>query len=411
MKIWMLNHYATNMYFDGAGRHHSLAKYLIRMGHDVRIFCSNYGHNGGDNIEITRDDSLDCKGKDEVNYTFIKTTPYTGNGISRIKNMISFYINVQRICKRKVKKETRPDIILASSVHPLTLVAGIKIAKKFKIPCVCEIRDIWPLTLVEFKKLKKNSLLHKILLKLELWTYKNADKIIFTMEGGNEYIKDMHWDKIVPKEKIEYVNNGVDLELFESNKEKYQYNDEYLKEGNKTFVYAGSIGQANKVDKILEVAEKCMKNNLKDINFLIFGDGPQKERIEREANNMGLKNIKFRGHVEKKYIPSIVSKSYANLIFIEQIDLYKYGTSSNKSFDYLAAAKPIVLDYNFAYNYILNNRCGIVNENLYEGVNEILNINKEIYRKICMNAKETAAIFDFNNLAEKMYKIFIDLLM
>ena len=34
MKIWMLNHYATNQYFDGAGRHQSFAKYLIGDGQE-----------------------------------------------------------------------------------------------------------------------------------------------------------------------------------------------------------------------------------------------------------------------------------------------------------------------------------------------------------------------------------------
>ena len=45
MKIWILNHYATDMYFDGGGRHQSLAKYLIKLGHDVKIFCANTVHN------------------------------------------------------------------------------------------------------------------------------------------------------------------------------------------------------------------------------------------------------------------------------------------------------------------------------------------------------------------------------
>ena len=45
MKVWILNHYATDMYFDSGGRHHSLAKYLIKLGHDVKIFCANTEHN------------------------------------------------------------------------------------------------------------------------------------------------------------------------------------------------------------------------------------------------------------------------------------------------------------------------------------------------------------------------------
>ena len=37
-KIWILNHYATNMYFDNGGRHYSLAKYMINQNKDIEIF-------------------------------------------------------------------------------------------------------------------------------------------------------------------------------------------------------------------------------------------------------------------------------------------------------------------------------------------------------------------------------------
>ena len=50
MRIWIFNHYATDMYFDGAGRHQSFAKYLIRDGNEVKIFCASTVHNSDINI-------------------------------------------------------------------------------------------------------------------------------------------------------------------------------------------------------------------------------------------------------------------------------------------------------------------------------------------------------------------------
>ena len=57
--------------------------------------------------------------------------------------------------QKKILKQDKPDIIIASSVHPLTMVAGIKIARKLKIPCICEIRDLWPEAIFSFGKLKE----------------------------------------------------------------------------------------------------------------------------------------------------------------------------------------------------------------------------------------------------------------
>ena len=65
------------------------------------------------------------------------------------------------MAKEYAKSNGKPDIILASSVHPFTLVAGIKIAKKFGVPCICEVRDLWPESIVAYGALKKRSMIAK----------------------------------------------------------------------------------------------------------------------------------------------------------------------------------------------------------------------------------------------------------
>ena len=164
MNIWILNHYATDMYFDGAGRHQSFAKYLKLNGHDAKIFCASTVHNSDINIDTNGKLFIEHTGQDNVPYVFVKTSSYQGNGNQRIRNMVEFYFRLFKVVKSYKKNET-PDIILASSVHPLTLVAGIKIAKKMHIPCICEIRDLWPESLIEVGILGRHSLLARVLYK------------------------------------------------------------------------------------------------------------------------------------------------------------------------------------------------------------------------------------------------------
>ena len=52
--VWILNHYATAMYFDKGGRHYSLAKHLLSKGYKPIILCSNIRHNSTDEIEIEK---------------------------------------------------------------------------------------------------------------------------------------------------------------------------------------------------------------------------------------------------------------------------------------------------------------------------------------------------------------------
>jgi glycosyltransferase involved in cell wall biosynthesis len=187
--IWIWNHYATGMFNNRGGRHYWFAENLIKKGYKPTIFCANTHHNSSSIVEVG-DKKYVTDIADSIPFVFVKTYPYSGNGIKRIMNMGMFYKNLFPVSKEFSKTYGKPDIILASSVHPLTLVAGIKIAKKFGVPCICEVRDLWPESFVAYGIIKKNNPILKLLYAGEKWIYQNADKLIFTMEGGRDYIID-----------------------------------------------------------------------------------------------------------------------------------------------------------------------------------------------------------------------------
>src|SRR5699024_3627426 len=136
--IWILNHYATNQYFNKGGRHYWFAEALKKQGYKATIICSNTRHNNAGSVEVNKHELSKVIHENAIPYIFIKSSQYTDNGFGRIKNMYSFYRNTIKEYRSIINKVGRPDVILASSVHPLTLVAGLKIAKKLGVPCICE---------------------------------------------------------------------------------------------------------------------------------------------------------------------------------------------------------------------------------------------------------------------------------
>ncbi|MCK9217692.1 MAG: glycosyltransferase, partial [Firmicutes bacterium] len=187
--IWILNHYARNMLRNKGGRHYWIAENLISKGYRVSIFAATSGHNSNDNID-TGNKKYKVVDDEKIPFVFVKTPSYTGNGKQRIYNMYRFYKNLFPTTAQYGKSCGKPDVIIASSVHPLTLVAGIKIAKRFNIPCICEVRDLWPESIIAYGLLKRNNIISKLLYQGEKWIYKKADSIIMTWEGGIDYIID-----------------------------------------------------------------------------------------------------------------------------------------------------------------------------------------------------------------------------
>lgn len=236
----------------------------------------------------------------------------------------------------------KPDIIIGSSAHPLAALAELKLAKKYKCQAIIEVRDLWPESFVAYGIMKKNNPILKLLYEGEKWIYKNADKIIFTMEGGRDYIIDKKWDTEhggpIDINKVYHLNNGVDLDEFNYNKEHYILNDKDLNDKN-TFkvIYTGSIRRVNNLNIILEAA-KLIKEP--DIKFLVWGEGDERVKLQQQCQEEKITNLVFKGYVDKKYIPFVLSCADVNLLHCELTPIMRFGMSLNKLFDYFAAKKP-----------------------------------------------------------------------
>jgi glycosyltransferase involved in cell wall biosynthesis len=407
--IWIWNHYATNTFKDQAGRHYWFAENLVKKGYTPTIFCASTVHNTNEKID-TGTKLYSHEMTNEVPYVFVDTPKYMGNGLKRIKNMISFYKNLFSVSKLYAEKHGKPDVILASSVHPLTLVAGIKIAKKFGIPCICEVRDLWPESIVAYGALKKNSLIAKVLYQGEKWIYKNADSIIMTWEGGREYIMDQKWDNKIDLNKVKHISNGVVIDTFDKNSEEHKIVDSDLDNKDyKNVVYAGSIRKVNNLGMLLDAAKVIQNQGKSDIRFLIYGSGDESEALTKRCEEEGINNVLFKGRVEKKYVPSILKKSYINILHNSSTSLDKYGQSQNKFFEYLAAGKCIIQTYTTGYSICEKYSCGLSasTQNAEEIAKVIIaaSENLEVHNKMSQNARNAAYDFDFNILTKRLVEI------
>ncbi|MCR5482407.1 MAG: glycosyltransferase family 4 protein [Clostridia bacterium] len=408
--IWIINHYACDTFFDKGGRHYYFAKYLKQLGYNPTVFCGNSVHGEEKTYfeNLSRKRIIKTEPDIGVRYVFIEARPCIGNGKERILNMIDFYKNVKYVMNDLYQKGERPDIIYASSVHPLTLVAGIKMAAKFGIKCICEVRDLWPESIVEYSaRLTKKNPIIKALYAGEKWIYKKADALIFTMKGGADYIEEKKWDKEIPREKIFHINNGVDLEQFDNNVSNNTFLDADFSSEAFKVVYTGSMGQANSIGTIVEAA-KLLKNE--PVLFLLWGKGPEKEKIERIIRENNLQNVRLKGFVNKQKVPSILAQADLNIFALEKSPLFRFGLSLNKSFEYAASGKPTLVIGEAKYDVIEEFRCGKETgswrpQAVADAIIGYMKMPKSEYEELCGNARNAAKAYDFKNLTKQLADI------
>ena len=408
--IWIMNHYAGSMFFDKGGRHYNFAKYLRRAGYEPVIFCANSKHGQQELFFDNKDLWYEHIAEEIVTpFVFVKARTYQGNGKQRVLNMIDFCRNVKKTAKQYAKKHGSPDVIYASSVHPLTLVAGIQLAKYFGVKCICEVRDFWPESIVAYStRFTRSHPLMRLLYHGEKWIYKKADSLIFTTEGAYDYIVEQGWEKEIPRFKVHYINNGVDLEAFQYNREHFQVDDPDLQDPDIfKVVYTGSIRLVNNLGLLLNAAKQVTDPK---VRFLIWGDGDERPMLEQRIRDEGIGNVGFKGKVDKKYIPYIVSKADLNFAHNTPSSLFRFGISFNKIFDYFAAGKPILTDFPCAYNPVIQSNSGVAVENataaeVARAIEKMAALEEAEYMKFCSNALKAAETYDFKNLTQKLIDI------
>lgn len=414
-KVWIFNHYAGNMLSAKGGRHYWFADHLHRAGYQPVIFCCNVKHNPGTETYLKTEKLWEEQRAEAIDtpFIYVKARTYDGNGKARILNMVDFYRNVRKAALEYAKANGKPDVIYASSVHPLTLVAGLKLAKHFGVKCICEARDLWPEALIAYsERLNRMRLLKKVLYGGEKWIYKRADALIFTQEGGSDYIRSHHWDAEhggpIDMKKVYHINNGVDLEAFDHNLAEYRINDPDLDDPNTyKVIYAGAIRRINNIGILLDTAKELTDPT---IRFLIYGAGDELEALQERVRNEEIHNVCFKGFVNKTLIPYVLSKADLNVVHWDQSPILRVGESLNKAFEYFAAGKPVFYTVRPGYSIVEKYHCGMLSEgftpkDLAKGIMKMKALSAEERQEMMRNARKTAEIYNYAVLTKKLIEI------
>ncbi|WP_335995212.1 glycosyltransferase family 4 protein [Fusobacterium polymorphum] len=341
--IWFINEHDAPPEFEKTRRRYDMCKYLLRLGkYKLHIICGAFLHGSQNKYAYDKNQNKNVN-IDGVDVHILKGVKYSSN----IKRIFSMLIFMLRVIFFKFPKDDKPDIIYGSSPHLFAALGALILAKKNKAKYILEIRDLWPETWVQMKIIKKNGIIHKFFLKLEKYLYEKADKVIFLGENFN-YILSLGIDK----NKVYTISNGVDLEEFDKNMSSpIKLNAEKF-----NITYTGSIGTANNLDELLDLA-KLIDNDA--IIFNIVGRGPLKEHLENRIQEEKISNIRFYDPIDKTLVPSLLRSSQALIILLLDIELYQVGISPNKLFEYFASSRPILFYGNTVSDYVARSNSGI----------------------------------------------------
>ena len=343
--VWIFNHYAQEPGVPGGTRHYSLARHLLDSNWRSVVIAASTEHNTGRQRLLAHENTR-LETFNGVPFLWVRTPEYEGNGIARTKNMLAY--SWKAWLPATTRQLPRPDVVIGSSVHPFAAVAGLLLARRFRVPFVFEVRDLWPQTLIDMGKLSSNGIPARLMKSLEKWLYRKAAKIIVLLPRAQNYIVPLG----IPKNQIVYIPNGVEVgEIPIPANQSSAF----------TLMYFGAHGQANGLETLL-LSMKILAQQGREggLRLRMIGDGAQRRSLIAMATQLGLLNVSFEEAVSKSEIPNLAAQADAFIISVLDLpNLYRFGVSMNKLFDYLAANRPIILAGNIPQNPVAESNSGI----------------------------------------------------
>ena len=349
MQILIVNHYAGAPHLGMEYRPYYMAREWVKLGHKVWIVAADHSHLR----QITTSPGI--QKIDGINYRWISTPAYNGNGLRRVLNMRSFCSGLSRL-SAWIKADVRPDVVIASSTYPMDIWPCCEIARQNGARLVWEVHDLWPLSPMELGGMPW---WHPFILwvqRAEDAACRCADIVVSMLPNADRHLTTRGLDP----HKFHFVPNGISLSdwghstqpMPEAHRSLF---DKLAKQGRWVLGYTGAHGVANALHTVVDAFSSLMDTNA---SLVLVGQGPRKNQLVKRALRQG-GDIHFLPPVPKQAIPDILRACDALYVGSQSKQIYQFGVSPNKIMDYAMAAKPIINAIAAPNDIVADANCGI----------------------------------------------------
>lgn len=358
--IWIIDHYSSEPQYGGISRQYDFAKELDKRGYNVIIFASGFSHYT--HSYISEKEMFVSKVSKHVRYVYLKTASYDeNNGRRRAVNMVSFLLQVLRHEKAVAQRYGKPDVVEGASVHPLAWVAAYRIAKKYRVRFVAEVRDFWPQMWIDSGTKKASDPMCIFFRAIERFTFRKADRIICSLHHGDRYLCN---ERGVSESKVRIIGQPMNCEEYDRNRERFEDLPEDIRDFvSEGFVcaFAGYFMGYDCVHVMLE-AQTILQDKGLSVKMIFVGSGEEEENMRCYVREHNLKDVLIAGRIPKTNVPALLSHAD---ICITQMDckgkenVFRYGVSKLKNNEYLYSGACTLFGFQFDDNEVVESGGGI----------------------------------------------------
>lgn len=403
--IWIISQYASTPETGLGGRHYYFAQELAKLGYKVYVIAASHTHILK-NPKSFEGDFLIENIQPNFDFVWLKVPKYKNSGDKQ--RILNWFIFSWKLLKLEKILSIKPDVILYSSLSLIGYLSAEKLAKKYQIPLVFEVRDIWPLTLIEIGGYSPSHPFIKLLQLIEDRAYKNSNKVISNLKNAVEHMVEHG----LQESKFTWIPNGYSAQEIAERKSLPQDIIDLIPKNKFIIGYTGSIGIVNCLDNLIEAA--CTLRHHTELYFVIVGRGEFLKKLEQYVAKFHLTNVVFIPPITKKQVPSMLSLFDVCYLGWKKNALYRFGISPNKMCEYLYAKKPILHAFTGYIDPITEAQAGITVEaenskEIANGILKLYSLSQIEREKMGQNGYEyVLQNYEYGHLAHKLEKVLFD---
>lgn len=233
-----------------------------------------------------------------------------------------------------LKRRTQPDVVFAV-LQPLSIGMILPfIARSKRAKLVVNLQDLHPDTQIKLG-LVKNRWLVRALRAIERYSYKASDHISVICEPFRQHCIRVGANPA----KVSVIENWIDVsEIAPVPRDNDFRRACELSRDDFVVLWAGTLGHVSGAEKILSVAELLADEP--HVRFLVVGEGPLRERMISQADEMKLRNVVFKPFQPRDMLSLVQGSGDVSLVTLGA----EFANSSvpSKVLGYMSAARPIV---------------------------------------------------------------------
>ena len=261
----------------------------------------------------------------------VKTLPH--HNVNYLLRGLSQLLMPLQFLRKLRQHRIQPDaLIVYSPPLPLALV-GSWLHRNKKISFVLNAQDLFPQNAIDLRLLT-NPLQIRFFRALENLAYRTADVVTVHSEGNQRTVLQQYPNL---EGKFRILHNWVDVDYHESSVAKVDFRKKWNIQQKHIAVFAGVMGPSQYLELLLLVAEQMQDHT--ELLFLLVGDGQEKEKLQKMAQEKSLSNLRFEGFVSREEYPDLLQICSIGLVCLNPLN--KTPVVPGKILGYMAAGLPV----------------------------------------------------------------------